>query len=111
MTKLDQAKPFGQIWGHQIALFEQDGVMFDGAGNPINEIPEDEPEDEPGKPEDTSPINTFVVTALAGGPVPQAAIYKDAQAAGLNWDMVKTEAAKLGVRIEVVKSKAVWSLK
>lgn len=41
--KLDEKKPYGTVFGEHGATFEQDGVMFDAAGNEIVTDPVKEP--------------------------------------------------------------------
>lgn len=35
MSKLDRSRPYGTVHGDSAAIYEQDGILFDGAGNPI----------------------------------------------------------------------------
>jgi hypothetical protein len=111
--KLDRSKSYGVIFGHENAQFEQNGRLFNGAGIAI--LPDDDDSDEANDVELTvenkDPVNQFITVSLAGGPVAQAALYKDAQMQGINWSLVKTEAANIGVKIEIVKGKPIWSLK
>ena len=41
--KLDEKKPYGTVFGEHGAAFEQDGVIFDAAGNEIATDPVKEP--------------------------------------------------------------------
>jgi len=49
MRKLDENKDYGVIYGvnSRGARYEQDGLLFDGAKQCINDAPEPEPEPEP----------------------------------------------------------------
>ncbi len=86
--------------------------MFDGSGNLITaeDVQELAPTDDENLDE-VSKVSKFIKDSLSGGPVSQAALYKDAQTLELNWTEVKTEAAAIGVAIEIVKGKPIWSLK
>jgi len=113
MLKLDRSKSFGTIYGHDFAQYEQNGRLYNGAEMLI-ENPSDNEEAELVGQEvvtDGTPAVEFIKKSLSGGPVAQAAIYRDAQEQKLNWAVVKSEAADIGVRIEIIKGKPIWSLK
>lgn len=114
--KLDKAKPFAQIWGHETALYEQGGTLFDGAGKPIEEALE---ADAPplSTPQEDSPKKLtprgFLTHALSGGPVERARLHTQAGELGVLWNDVLTAAADMGVFKER-RGKTlteVWSIK
>jgi hypothetical protein len=106
--KLDPSKPHGTIWGHPQALYEQNGVLFDGGGNPLKpDVTVVEPEEEE---EERESFDAFVRNILDGGPIAQSDVYKEAQAKNLNWAEVKNAAALIPVKIVAIKGKPVWSL-
>ena len=105
MSKLDKNLPYGTIYGHEFAAFEQDGKLFDGAGNLANP-----PDPEPDEAEEQTP-EEFVQEILAGGPVSQANVYKEVGIRGLDWAAVKEASVSLGVKIADVKGVSTWDLK
>lgn len=107
--KFDPTKPYGQVYGHHAASYEQGGILFSGSGEPIPIEDLEEPQDEEKVPEETE-LKSFLGKILEGGPVSQANVYKEAGAKNHNWADVKTVAASMNVRIRAVKGKAVWSL-
>ncbi len=104
----DNNKPYGLIFGHSRALYEQGGVLFDARENHV--VDDDEENSEEEDQRDESGVAGFVTSMLAGGPVTQANMYREAQLRQLSWEEIKKAAAVLGVAIQQVKGKAVWSL-
>lgn len=91
--KFDPTKPHGAITGHPTAFFEQEGVLFDGAGQPLSEpktslkakasaAATDDPKVESAK--------AFLRAVLAGGPVSKSAVFREAEANNQDWAAAKT---------------------
>lgn len=105
--ELDRSKSYGQIWGHPSATFEQNGQLFDGAGE---WIPPEEPEEGEETVEMEVGAEAFVREILAGGPVAQAAVYKESQLRELDWDAVKNAAKVLSVAMQKDRGVMTWQL-
>lgn len=110
--KLDKNRPSGQIYGHHRAVYEQDGKLFNGAG----ELIEDE---KSSKEKVTEPVKEgvlnknaeqFVRETLAGGKMNQDRVYAASQEAGMVWDDVTTAAAALNVRKYKQGTYTMWQL-
>ncbi len=104
MMKLDRNKPFGHVMGHSKAQFEQNGVLFDGQGQPVKEVREIAVKNS------REDVRTFLLSALAGGQVSQNNLYRDSQARGFVWSDVKEKAAELNIRQRNDRGVFVWSL-
>lgn len=92
--KLDRRQPFGEIYGHPCAKYEQGGLSFDCEGNEIctDIAPVSKPK--PAEPDLANAV-AFLKVILAGGPVDKAAVYKEAESNNQNWSEVTTAFAKL----------------
>lgn len=104
---LDRDKTYGTVWGHPSASFAQGGKLFNGAGEEVK------PEKAVPASSDASPpqdSESFIQAILSGGPVLQSNVYKEVGLKGLDWTDVKSEAARLGVKIEDSKGKLTWSI-
>ena len=102
--KLDRQKGYGQIWGHSQAMFEQDGMLFNCAGNAIAasavEVKTSAPVLAKGATE-------FLRALLHDGAVPATQIRADAEAAGYSWRTVQRVKAALGV-LAVKEGRGGW---
>jgi len=89
--KLDFNRPKGQIYGHPQAVYEQDGQLFDGAGYPIvlEDKTVEESEVEEVSKEQKIDAEKFLNDTLYGAAISESKLYKLAQDAGLQWDVVK----------------------
>lgn len=105
--KFDPTKPFGQVWGHPLVAFVQGGYDFDVTGKEVVDVAEVVAEPIPKD----SAVEDFVFKILAGGPILQTAVYREAEKAGLDWAETIKVAAKLGVTNTKIKGEAMWSLK
>ena len=105
MSTLDTSKPYGTIYGHDSAAFQQGGVLFDAAGEELD--PDDgEVKDESGY--DTA--KAYVMEMLSGNPVSKEALEKEAGIRQINWADVRQVFTNLKL-IEYKAGKAVlWKL-
>lgn len=102
MSSLDRAKTFGVIHGHATAAFEQNGLLYDGAGALL------------GTPKTVSKSTTvthdstvltdqvvaakaFLENILAGGPLSKAAVYREAEANNQDWTTLRAVSADMGI--------------
>lgn len=114
--KLDKSKNYGVIYNHPDAMFEQNGVLFDGAGNSlttheeatkpakVKKIVEDVAE-----PQDDAAAQ-FILRILKEGPMSKSNVYRECELAQLDWDAVRTAAANHHVHIYKQKSTEYWKL-
>lgn len=102
--KLDKGKPYGTLYGHNEAQFEQGGNLFDGAGDLMEERVQkkqkvrasenasSEPSQEP-----KNVAEAFLKALLEGGKVAKNNIYRECQSTGLDWLEVQNAATRMGV--------------
>jgi hypothetical protein len=129
MRKLDESKPYGTIWGHATAGYEQDGKLFGfdkvclepekkaetkTKAKSDNMAPPDGTPD-PDKVIETDEVDSakrFLETILANGPLAKATVFGEAQKNNQEWDRVKEAAAILDIRAEKAKGgkPEMWSL-
>jgi hypothetical protein len=131
MRRLDEKRPYGTIWGHSEAGFEQDGLLFgfdkiclDDAkkaekATVKTEVEETEPPT--GLPDKNKVLETdavdsarrFLTTILANGPVAKTVVFSEAQKNNQDWTSVKEAAAIMDIQVvKQAKNKPEqWALK
>lgn len=88
--KLDRSRPYGVINGHEWAVYEQSGVLFDAAGEtPGHEDPVEVP--------DSGPAEQFLLTILNRKPLSKSVVFKTAEENNQDWKNVKAAAEILRV--------------
>lgn len=115
MTKLDRTKSFGIVCGHAYAAFEQDGLLFDGAGE-LAGTPKTVAADE--RVVKDSIIQTdalvsataFLLNILKEGAVTKAVVYKEAGNNNQVWESVHTAAIDMGIHKLNFKGAETWKL-
>jgi hypothetical protein len=113
MTKLDRKKPYGTIVGHAFAQFEQDGLLFDGAGNSVSSPPPQKKSAVEAHVLETDAVvsaKAFLKNILTGTTLTKSVIYKTAEENNQSWDAVKTAAADIGVVKFTYSGKEQWKL-
>ncbi len=111
MKKLDKSKGYGTVAGHDKAVYEQNGILFDGAGD---ELTPDKAK--AVKAEATSrdmmleSAALFLKNILINGPMDRSALYREVEQNNQDWESVKTAAAKLEVRKYKKGSTEMWKL-
>lgn len=108
--KLDKKRPYGQTWGHTRAAYEQDGNLFDGAGNLVEDAPPTSAKTEAPKLAESNDAEQFLRTLLQGGAMSKDKVYKAVESAGQVWNDVKTAAAAIPVRIYRQGKSDMWQL-
>jgi hypothetical protein len=109
--KLDKSKPYGQVFGHHSASYEQDGKFFDGGGKLIPESKEAAvPTPAPETAKFVGGAGAFLLRILKEGPMSKGGVYKEAEEAKLNWADVKNAAVTLNVHVYSQKSTEYWKL-
>lgn len=114
--KLDKSKSYGTITGHPFACYEQDGVLFDGAGDALTPVPA--VEELVASVDDSSIIETdgvesakqFLLTILAQNPLSKSVIYKEAEHNNQSWEDVKSAFSLLGGVTFTYNRATMWKL-
>jgi hypothetical protein len=110
MNSIDMSKPYGQIWGHSQASYEQDGVLYDGSGHALQAAkPEPKPRDQ-AKVEVANAAESFLKNLLKEGPMNKSNIFVECENAQQNWDAVKNAANSLNVKQYRLGKADMWKL-
>lgn len=115
--KLNFNKPYGEVYGHPLATYEQDGKLFDSAGAPLQTTREnDEPVTAPGgrlsdKSQAFFQAHDFLEGILKEGPLTQRAIYKECESNNQDWEAVKAAFADMGGETFKQRNGFYWRLK
>jgi len=120
--KFDPKKPHGVITNHEWARFEQDGVLYDCQGEPMDQIqPEivetiekDEPEVIASAEKKDFQLNQaqdFLKNILADGPLARSVLFKECQSNNQSWEKVKTAFANLGGEATKRRNIIYWKLR
>ena len=118
--KLNTTRPYGTITGHETAKFEQDGILFDGAGNQLGEYTS-KPTSKPTSKAAESTFETlneravanaaeFLKNLLAGGPMDKSIVFKEAENNNQHWDTIKIAFAELKGKTSKMGQATLWSL-
>lgn len=108
--KLDMAKPHGTIWGHAHARYEQEGILFTYAGDPIDAPPIGLAESAAVKAIPKRNAVQFLRGLLADGALPVLQIRAAAGQAGFGWRTIQRAKAALGA-IAIKDGQGAWSWK
>ena len=111
--KLDKTRPYGTITGHAIACFEQDGVLFDGAGYAIEEgeVAKKDPKiEEIIETAEVSSAETFLKNILSGGPLSKSVVYQTSQNNNQLWQDINAAAVKMNILKFQFKGQETWKL-
>lgn len=127
--KIDLNKPHGVVYGHPYAAYEQNGHLYDGAGDrlvpeePVQESKEELIQTVQANPEildfdQSDAINyqerqakDFLKGILREGPLTRTAIYKECEANNQNWDTVQKVFSDMGGEALKIKNGLFWKLK
>lgn len=119
--KFDPSKPHAMVYGHPDALYEQDGILYGGDNNPVEDN-EGRRGDAPKASkkasapkvkadEEKSPVALFLSELLEGGPLLQNNVKKEAEKAGLEWSDVLSTAAEMSIQKYKSGIANMWKLK
>jgi hypothetical protein len=109
--QLDRARPFGTVSGHRVARFEQDGVLFNIRGEPL-----EPPRVRPVKADtviETDAVDSarlFLLNVLSGGPLSKSVIYKVAEENNQTWPNVSKAADLLKITKFTYNKATMWKL-
>ena len=106
MKTLDYSRSYGVVAGHSWAAFEQDGVLFNGAG----ESQEDGPDPVIIETNELNGAKTFLAHILKGGPLSKATIDKAAGENNQAWPDVKAAAEEMKIVTFSYKNAETWKL-
>ena len=112
--KLDTSKPHAVVYGHLEASYEQNGILYDGGGNPL----------QPPKPEQAKAkakeiivehdgvenAKEFLKNILKQGPLSKSTVFKTAEDNNQKWEHVKDAASLLNIAKVHAKGLEVWKL-
>lgn len=97
--KLNKQRPYGTVFGHDTAVFEQDGLLFDGAGEPLGGEQSRVPVKESAVASKTqakiASARAFLENILSGGALDKSVIFKEAENNNQHWGDVKTAFAQM----------------
>jgi hypothetical protein len=119
MSKMNLKAPYGAVYGHDTASYEQNGVLYDAEFNPLTPLSKKEAakptSEEPTlKQELASPklrdAEEFLKNILQHNPLSKAVVYKEAESNNQNWDTVKDAFISLGIIKIVLKGTELWKL-
>ncbi len=103
----NEREPYGMVYGHPWARYEQNGVLYDPSGrNPDEdarepEVPEpvvaEVADDEPGQRDFAlESAKEFLRNILSGGPVTRSAVWQQADKNNQSWEKVEQAFDQLG---------------
>ena len=110
--KLDFTKPYGTIYGHDEARYEQDGHLFRANGEPVTPPP---PSPSPAgdmviETDAVDSAKTFLTNVLKNGPLSKSAIFKIAGENNQEWKAVSDAADSLNITRFSYKNATMWKL-
>ena len=115
--KIDFNKPHGVIFGHPYAAYEQNGFLYDGAGERLNSKTEETEETEETEPQrdaikyDLQQAKDFLLGILREGPLTKTAVYKECEANNQNWEAVQQAFNDIGGETFKIRNGIFWKLK
>lgn len=104
--KLDFTKPFGTIYGHDEARYEQDGHLFRANGEPLAPPTSDMVIETDA----VDSAKTFLTNVLKNGPLSKSAIFKIAGENNQEWKAVSDAADSMNVTRFSYKNATMWKL-
>lgn len=107
--KLDKTKPYGIVAGHMDAAFEQNGVLFDGAGNSVNPDPVVK-DDRTIVTDEVASAQEFLKNILKNGALAKKVIYNEADKNNQQWPNVQKAFETLGLVKTVQNKEDYWRL-
>jgi hypothetical protein len=110
--EFDPKKSHGVIYGHDTAIYEQNGNLYDGAGNfaaESEEVPEEKVTIKKKK-EPASGLAEFLTGLLSGGPIMQINVKKECEKAGYEWSELLTVSAEMGLKKFKKGALMMWQL-
>jgi len=113
MSKLDRNKPYATISGHPRAHYEQDSLLYDGAGDLLGTPPtvaKSVEEHNLIQTDNLISAQEFLKNVLASGAVSKATLYKEAENNNQSWDAVKDASITLNVMKFKFKQSEMWRL-
>lgn len=116
MKILDKAQPYATVTGHPAAAFEQNGMLFDGAGLPLVPPPApgaeaaDDRKDDIIETDEVESAKQFLLNVLSSGPLSKSALYKVAEENNQPWDAVRKAYVMLRVVSYAYRGVTMWKL-
>jgi len=108
---LDRNKSYATIYGHSVAVYEQNGVLFDGAGCSISEKKQEQKKKDLIIQHDgVENAKEFLLNVLRSGPLSKSAVYKVAGDNNQAWDNIKDASQLLGIVKYQFQKSEMWKL-
>ena len=111
--KLDMTKPYGTVVGHDVARYEQNGLLYGATMELIGTHPTVEAKVADSRVIMTDAVSSakaFLQQVLKDTALRKAAIFKEAEANNQNWDAVKDAANVIGVVKFKYQGSETWKL-
>jgi hypothetical protein len=97
--KFDPTKPYGAVYGHPDASYEQNGILYGGEGEIVGGSGSTVKESKkPVKELNSSGLAEFLTGLLEGGPIMQVNIKRESEKAGHAWDDILSMSAEMGLK-------------
>lgn len=103
---LDFTKPYGTVYGHDEARYEQDGHLFRANGEPLASPTSDMVIETDA----VDSAKTFLTNVLKNGPLSKSAIFKIAGENNQEWKAVSDAADSMNVTRFSYKNATMWKL-
>lgn len=103
--KLNLKAPYGVVYGHPTANYEQDGKLF---GPGMEEV--DRTIQTQVAPEVSQGAKDFLLRVLKENPLTKSVIYKEAENEGQKWAEVKDAALEVGIMVYQQNKIEMWKL-
>ncbi len=107
MIKLDFGRPHGLIYGHAQAKYEQNGILFNDAGDPVDASPGILADSAVGQTVSKRDAVEFLRALLADRPVQVSQIQVASGKAGYGWRTVQRAKATIGA-VAVKDGRGAW---
>lgn len=110
--KLDKTQPYGLVYGHERAHFEQKGVLFGADGTALDYAAPAVPDakDRIIESPDVDSARTFLLNVLKSGPLSKSALYKIVLDNNQDWQVINNAAELLGVVRFAYQKTTMWKL-
>ena len=113
MSRLDRTKPYGVIYGHPTAAYEQDTLLYNGLGELIGTpktVKENLADYDRIVTDKMESARAFLLNILQGGPLSKSAIYKATEENNQDWPSVKQASDDLNLKKFTVQKNELWQI-
>ncbi len=110
MTTLDLKKPYGVLYGHDHAKYEQNGRLYDSQYRLIMVPVAEKKTSAVVGPDPLSNAKAFLLQVLKENPLSKSIVYKEVENNNYSWEDVKNAALELGIVKFTQKNLEMWKL-